>query len=110
MDKKRLSVLKKVISDEALLAKADRMALTQSELDALLESGENEIYLVSNEFRISLKYEHIVYIGIDNPCVWVTAEDNCDFYVKESVFRISGSAGMLPVSVNRMRYAELSRM
>lgn len=70
----RREMLKKYTADDAVLAAADRVAFTQDELMELLNKGEKEICLCGDEYIISVEFENVTYIGVNNPKIEISGD------------------------------------
>ena len=62
---RKLAKLKELTDDEEILSHADRVAFSQEELQALLNNGNDCVYLCGNEFVIPEELQNKTYIGID---------------------------------------------
>lgn len=61
---KKLDLLKQLTDDPNILANISHTALTQEELEELLNAGEKTIYLCGKTFSIPMDKEYRTYIGI----------------------------------------------
>lgn len=72
---KRISYLKQFTEDEEIIKQIDMVAFNQEEVEKLVKE-HSVIYLVGDEFEISLKNKDVSYIGINMPCVYINSKKN----------------------------------
>ena len=61
----KLIRLKEITDDEEILSHVDSVAFSQEELQALLDNGNDRVYLCGNEFVIPEGFQNKTYIGIN---------------------------------------------
>ncbi len=76
--REKLEKLRKITSDDNILANADSAAFSQEELDDLLDEDAKVIYLCSGSFRIPMSVKNIRYIGVANPVVSIGGNGEID--------------------------------
>ncbi len=81
------AVLRQKTSDEAILANADKTALTQEDLADLLDMDEPVIYLCGDSFNIPARVKNKKYVGIlGTPIISIKANSQEDLDEKGIVF------------------------
>lgn len=81
------AVLRQKTSDEAIIANADKTALTQEDLADLLDMDEPVIYLCGDSFNIPARVKNKKYIGVlGTPTISIKANSQEDLDAKGIVF------------------------
>lgn len=62
-----------------ILLPSDRVAFVQDELNDILDSNEQKIYLYGTEFTIPVNKGNVTYIGLNNPVINVDSERTLDW-------------------------------
>ena len=81
------AILRQKTSDEAIIANADKTALTQEDLADLLDMDEPVIYLCGDSFNIPARVKNKKYIGVlGTPTISIKANSQEDLDAKGIVF------------------------
>lgn len=81
------AVLRQKTSDEAIIANADKTALTQEDLADLLDMDEPVIYLCGDSFNIPARVKNKKYVGVlGTPTITIKANSQEDLDEKGIVF------------------------
>ena len=75
----KLMLLRQITDDEEIIDNVDCVAFNQDELYDILDDGKETIYLCQGEFNIPLTVKNVMYIGLDDPIVFLRAYDNVNF-------------------------------
>ena len=75
----KLMLLRQITDDEEIINNVDCVAFNQDELYDILDDGKETIYLCQGEFNIPLTVKNVMYIGLDDPIVFLRAYDNVNF-------------------------------
>ncbi len=74
----KLKKLREITSDDEILKNADFVAFSQEDLSNLLYDKAGVIYLCGEYFCVPLSVKNVKYIGVNNPTVEITCDDNTD--------------------------------
>lgn len=80
--REKLEKLRKITSDDNILANADSAAFSQEDLGDLLDEGAEVIYLCGGSFRIPLSVENVRYIGVNSPVITIKCRGTIDLSEK----------------------------
>lgn len=75
----KLMLLRQITDDKEIIDNVDCVAFNQDELYDILDDGKETIYLCQGEFNIPLTVKNVMYIGLDDPIVFLRAYDNVNF-------------------------------
>jgi len=82
VDHERLNRLRQVTSDSEILAKIDRVAFDEKDLQRLAFDNESDVYLCSGRFVIPLNVENKHYIGLGKAEAVIVSDEWIEFDVK----------------------------
>ena len=85
--RERLLKLKQYTDDEDIWNKVDYVAFNQEELSDLLDEECKEIYLCGEKFQVPYCIENMLYIGVNNPEVFINATGEIDLEEKNISFK-----------------------
>ena len=64
---------------DSMDGRINKMAFSQEDLDALVENGENEIFICGEDLHIPLVEGEVYYLGVNNPTIVIDSEKIVDF-------------------------------
>lgn len=62
-----LERVKRITDDKEVISNFEKVAFSQEELDNMLKSGVNVVYLYGQSFSIEPEYENVRVVGVNNP-------------------------------------------
>lgn len=83
----KIMQIKQYTDKDEILQNIDLVAMNQEELEDLLETSKDIIYLCGKEFICPLSIENIVIEGINTPVIKINSTDAIDFDEKKVVFK-----------------------
>lgn len=75
----RRKIIRQFTDDKDVLDNIDVVAMNQVELESLLYSHIDRIYLCGKVFKIGIEIRNIVFIGLDNPVIKIETDSLVDF-------------------------------
>lgn len=75
----RRKIIRQFTDDKDVLDNIDVVAMNQVELESLLYSHIDRIYLCGEVFKIGIEIRNIVFIGLDNPVIKIETDSLVDF-------------------------------